>query len=209
MKPMIPSMGGREMGPVYNRFIEAMPDGLDVVEVGAWLGAGTYELASAMNDHGHSQSTLHVYDRFEADKKGVAKAKGAYKYCAGIDLDGLGSPIRLKVGRDTLPIIRGFLDPFPFVRFYKGNVNALAYTGKPIGVLVVDAAKTGKIFRHLMASLEPHLAHGAVVFFMDFWFHLYRKATGTVCQAEYVKQSGKYQHLESCKSLCCEVMRFK
>ena len=208
MKPIIPSMGGREMGPVYARYIETMPDGLDVVEVGAWLGAGTYELASAMREHGQS-GQVHVYDRWQADFGQVAKAAGQYKYVTGIDLDGLGSPVKLKVGQDTLPIIRGFLRPFPFVQFRRGNINDLSYTGKSIGLLVVDAAKTGKDFRRLMVRLEPHLAPGAVIFFMDFWFHLYKKNIGTACQSEYVKASGKYAHLESYKSLCCEVMRYE
>jgi hypothetical protein len=207
-KPMIPSMGGREMGPVYNRFIEAMPDGLDVVEVGAWLGAGTYELASAMREHGH-KSTLHVFDRFIADKSEVHKAAGVHKYRTGVAVDGLGSPIKLKAGQDTLPVVRGFLKAFPFVTFYKGNINALSYTGKSIGVLVVDAAKRGKDFRRLMGKIEPHLAPGAIVFFMDFYFHLFKKDAGTSCQAEYVKASGKYEHLESYKNLCVEVMRYE
>ena len=213
MKPMIPSMGGREMGPVYARLIEEMPYGLDVVEVGAWLGAGTYELASAMADHGHvgdgkNLSSLHVYDWFIADKQTVTKAAGKHKYRPGVAVDGLGDPIKLRVGQDTLPRVRGFLAPFSFVKFYKGNINSLLYTGKSIGVLVVDAAKHGKDFRRLMGKLEPHMVKGCVVFFMDYWFHLYKKASGTACQSEYVKASGKYEHLESYKNLCCEVMRY-
>jgi hypothetical protein len=206
---MIPSMGGREMGPAFNRFIEVMPYGLDVVEVGAWLGAGTYELATAMKEHGHSASTLHVYDWFIASRQCVGKAAGRHRYRDGVAVDDLGKPIKLKVGQDTLPMVRRFLFDFPFIRFYKGDINKLKYNGKPIGVLVVDAAKREKSFVPMMAKLEPHLAPGAVVFFMDYYFHLYKRRAGTECQAAYVKASGKYTHLESHKNLCCAVFRYE
>ena len=215
-KPMIPSMGGRELGPVFNRYIEVMPFGLDVVEVGAWLGAGTYELATAMQEHGHTKtnggmkesSILYSYDWFVATKQCIDKAAGKHKYRNGVAVDGLGTPLKLKVGQDTLPIVRRFLYSFPFVKLVKGNIDKLTYTGRTIGVLVVDAAKRKSHFTRLMGKLEPKLAPGAVVFFMDYWFHEYKKDSGTQCQSEYVKTSGKYDHLESIKSLCVEVMRY-
>jgi len=214
MKPMIPSMGGREMGPVYARYIETMPYGLDVVEVGAWLGAGTYELAAAMRDNGHTrtnggakdESSLHCYDWFVATKQCIGKAAGVHKYRPGIAVDGLGDSIKLTAGQDTLPLVRKYLYEFPFIQFHKGDINNLEYSGHKIGVLVVDAAKRGPSFRRLMAKLEPHLVTGATVFFMDYWFDLYKPGAGTSCQAEYVKASGKYTHLKSYKELCCEVM---
>jgi len=196
------------MGPVYNRFIEIMPSGLDVVEVGAWLGAGTYELASAMKEHGHTKSSLHVYDWFIADRNGASKAAGHYRYPKGINVDMLGKPLKIKPGQDTLPIVRNFLHGFPFVKFYKGEIDRMAYTGKPIGILVVDAAKKKKHFDHLMGKIEKHLAPGAVVFFMDYWYHLYLKGAGTECQAAYLKKSGRYEHIETYKNLCVEVVRF-
>jgi hypothetical protein len=209
-KPMIPSMGGREMGPVYNRFIEAMPNGLDVVEIGAWLGAGTYELASALVEHGHTQSVLHVYDRFKARAQEVRKAAGLYKYRIEGVADGLGTPLKLIEGQDTLPIVRDFLKGIPAdIRFYQGNIRNFQYTGKAIGILVIDAAKKGREFGKIMAKIEPHLAPGAVIFFMDYWFYKFKQGTGTECQHKYVKASGKYTHLESYINLCCEVMRYE
>jgi len=209
MKPMIPSMGGRELGPVFNRFIEAMPDGLDVVEVGSWLGAGSYELASAMAEHGHKDSVLHLYDRFTAKGSEVRKAAGTYKYRVDGVAPGQAQPIKLKDGQDTLPIVRDFLKGIPVsVVYHKGDIRKLAYTGKLIGVLVVDSAKKERDFCRLMKTLEPRLAPGAVVFFMDFYFYKFKKNTGTECQHKYVKASGKYEHLESYENLCVEVMHY-
>ena len=214
-KPMIPSMGGRELGPVFARYIDAMPFGLDVVEVGAWLGAGTYELATAMQDHGHvgdgkNQSSLHVYDRFIADKGQVVKAAGKHRYPAGITVDGRGDVLKLKVGMDTLPTVRGFLHPFKFVKFYKGELGGMSYKkGKGIGVLVVDALKRDPHFTKLMKKLEPHLVPGAVIFLMDFYYYKKVKGSGTECQGAYVKKSGKYTLLESLPNLACAVFRYE
>ena len=207
-KPMIPSMGGRELGPVFNRYIETMEYGLDVVEIGAWLGAGTWELANAIKEHGHDQTTLHVYDRFEADKGQVIKAAGKNRYPAGIRLDGQGSFIKLRNQMDTLPIVKKHLRKFPFVKFYKGEIGRLTYSGKEIGVLVIDAIKRDPHFTALMKKVEPHLAPGAVVFFMDFYYYQKVKGSGTECQGAYVKRSGKYEKLEHPANLSCSVMRY-
>lgn len=206
-KPLIPSMGGREIGPVMDRYIQAMEPGLDVVEVGAWLGAGTIELAESMQSHGQA-GTLHVYDRFKASKGEVIKALGKHRYKNGIRVDNQGEPVKIKAGQDTLPIVKKFLEPYPFVKFYKGDIKRLKYTGGKIGVLVVDAIKHDPGFTALMKKFEPHLAPGAVVFLMDYWFFKYKPNSGTDCQGRYLKRSGKYEHLESYKHLCVEVVRY-
>jgi len=209
VKPMIPSMGGRELGPVFNRYIEAMEYGLDVVEVGAWLGAGTYELASALVEHGHDETRLHVYDRFEADKGQVAKAAGKHRYPAGLGVNGRGAVIRIVNKQDTLPVVKKLLKGFPFIRYYKGEIGSLRYQGAKIGVLVVDAIKRDPHFSVLMKKLEPSLAPGATVFLMDYWYHRKIKGVGTECQEKYVKRSGRYKHLEDVPGLSCAVFRFK
>lgn len=209
IKPMIPSMGGRELGPVFNRYIETMDYGLDVVEVGAWLGAGTYELATALVEHGHDQTTLHVYDRFEADKGQVAKAAGTHRYPAGLGVSGKGAVVRIANKQDTLPVVKKFLREFKFVRYYKGEIGSLRYQGKKIGVLVVDAIKRDPGFSALMRKLEPSLAPGATVFLMDFWYHKKIAGVGTECQERFVKKSGRYEHLEDVRGLSCAVFRFR
>ena len=207
-KPMIPSMGGRELGPVFDRHIKAMDYGLDVVEVGAWLGAGTYELATALKAHGHDETTLHVYDRFEADAGQVIKAAGRHRYPAGIRVDNAGAVIKLRNKEDTLPKVRRLLAGFPFIRFYKGEIGGLRYKGKKIGVLVVDAVKRDPHFTALMKKLEPHLASGATVFLMDFYYHQKVKGAGTECQGAYVKRAKKFTLLEHPANLSCAVFRY-
>jgi hypothetical protein len=202
-------MGGRELGPVFNRYLETMEYGLDVVEVGAWLGAGTYELATAIREHGHDETTLHVYDRFEADKSQVIKAAGRNRYPAGIRLDNQGAVIKLREKENTLPKVKKFLADFPFIRFYKGEIGNLKYTGKGIGVLVIDTMKRDPQFTALMKKLEPRLASGATVFFMDYFYHQKVKGVGTECQERYTAKSGKYKLLEHPANLSCAVMRYE
>jgi hypothetical protein len=202
-------MGGRELGPVFDRFIETMDYGLDVVEVGTWLGAGTYEIAAALQSHGHDQTTLHCYDRFEADKGQVIKAAGRHRYPAGLGVSGRGAVIRLTNKQDTLPVVKRNLAGFPFIRYHKGEIGRLAYKGRRIGVLVVDAIKRDPHFTALMKKLEPSLAPGATVFLMDYWYHRKIKNVGTECQERYVKKSGRYEHTEDVAGLSCAVFRFK
>jgi hypothetical protein len=59
-----------------------------------------------------------------------------------------------------------------------------------------------------MKKLEPHLAPGAAVFLMDFWYYKKAPASGTECQGAYVKRSGKYEKLEHPANLSCSVMRY-
>lgn len=209
VKPMIPSMGGRELGPIFNRYIKTMERGLDVVEIGAWLGAGTLELALSMCEYGHDrESALRVFDRFEADESQVVKAAGLHQYSANILVDNAGSVVKLNVGMDTLPIVKDFLHCFKFVRFYKGEIGHVQYQGNKIGVLVIDAVKRDPYFTAMMKKFEPYLADGAVVFLMDFYYHEKVKGAGTECQGVYVEKSGRYVFLEHPPNLSCAVFRY-
>jgi len=85
----------------------------------------------------------------------------------------------------------------------------MKYAGKKIGVLVIDAVKRDPHFTAMMKKMEPHLAPGAVVFLMDYFYHQKVKGSGTECQGAYVKRSGKYQLLECPVNLSCAVFRYE
>jgi hypothetical protein len=208
----IPSMGGREMGKVYRRYIRDMDRGDDVVEIGAWLGAGTAQLALGIYEHG-KESTLHVYDRFTAKGKEIKKAlnPSGYKYAEGIGVDKKGESIKVKSGQNTLPIVRKLLSEFEKIadiKYYRGDIDNLKYKGGKIGILVIDAAKKSAQFKRIIKKLEPHLLPGSIVFFMDYYYYLYKPNKELEYQRKYVEGSGKYTIIESYKNLCCAIARY-
>ena len=70
----IPSMGGRQLGADFDKYVSAMSNGLAIVEMGAWLGAGTAQIAYAMMKHGKDKSTLYSVDSFFVHGKELDKA---------------------------------------------------------------------------------------------------------------------------------------
>ena len=63
MANRIPSMGGREIGPVLRNLARHAPAGTSIVEVGTWLGAGTAQLALGIRERARpSEVALHCYD---------------------------------------------------------------------------------------------------------------------------------------------------
>lgn len=57
---MIPSKGGREIGPELRAYAATASPGESIVELGTWLGAGTVELSSGAP----AGVEVHTYDRF-------------------------------------------------------------------------------------------------------------------------------------------------
>ena len=191
----IPSMGGREMGPEYNAAISVMDNGLTVVEVGSWLGAGTAQLALAMFEHGKDKSVLHVYDRWKANGSEVKKAKR--------------QGIKIKNGEDTLPIVRKLLVKFikrVKIGFHRCNIKDIKYSGGDIGVFVIDAGKREGAFDTVIEKFEPYFVPGKTIcFFMDYYYYLHKEMPGLEFQQEYIEGSGKYKEIGKKEELSCSV----
>lgn len=209
----IPSMGGREMGEAYDRYISQMRDGLDVVEIGAWLGAGTAQLAMSMYKHKKSTSFLHVYDRFTASASEVKKASDPahYKWFKGFAVDKKGKRIGLIEGQNTVPVVQNNLRVFKGlvkILYHRQDVVKIRHRGL-IGVMVLDAAKKSGDFKKLMKRIETKFFPGeTIVFFMDYYYYLYKTDKDLEYQRKYVEGCGKYTLLESHKELCCAIARY-
>lgn len=172
----IPSMGGREIGPILREYTKAAPAGTAVVEVGCWLGAGTAQLALGIRERTTgSPLSIYCYDRWTANEPEVAKAA----------LQGLS----LEVGEDILPHTRRMLAPFGVpIQFLKGDLRKACWTAGPISVYVDDASKTPKLFLHSLGTFGPSWIPGeTVIFLMD--FDIWTK-TGNAehrCQKEFIE----------------------
>ncbi|MEL6523553.1 MAG: hypothetical protein AAFQ66_21440, partial [Pseudomonadota bacterium] len=73
LRDSIPSTGGRELGQALQEYVHQIPDGSAVVEVGAWLGAGTRQIAKAL-DARTTTHRLDLYGRFCATEAEVLRA---------------------------------------------------------------------------------------------------------------------------------------
>jgi len=170
----IPSMGGTEIGPALRELASGCAPHTAIVEVGCWLGAGTWELSQGALLNG-DDPTIHVFDRFRASRSEVEKAAAA--------------GVHLKEHMDTLPVVRKFLHAAPTaIKFNKGDLFAARWGGGPIGLYVDDAAKTEMTFSHILRVFGPHWVAGKTCLaLMD--FHFWKKNRGTPREADLRFQS--------------------
>lgn len=151
----IPSMGGREIGEFLHTAAKAVKAPASIVEVGAWLGAGTAQMAMATRSS-DPMPKIHTYDMFTARSDEVRKAKA----------DG----ISIELDHDTLPQVRSVLDPIGAdITFHKGNILDYGWDGGPIGLYVDDAAKTPTLFYHVLDTFARSWIPGeTIVVLMDY-----------------------------------------
>jgi hypothetical protein len=181
----IPSQGGREIG-YYLKDVAYSSKG-DIVEVGAWLGAGTAQLCLGAIDGGRDV-TIHVYDRFTVNATEIKKAKSQ-----GVNLKGV---------KDTLPIVKSYIDQFKCnVKFYKKGIKSIKkYKGKKIGVYVDDASKRQENFDHVMKIFKPHFIPGVTVLvLMDFFYFQKKDSPGLEYQYEYMKDNEEFEFISRVK----------
>lgn len=140
-------MGSRKIALWLTEYAAAVPGSQAIVEVGAWLGAGTRYLV-------RERGPLYVYDRFEASLSEVEKAA---KF-----------GVMLTFGQDTLPWVKGRLPEG--IHFVKGDLQHSRYDGPPIGLYVDDASKSEKLWSRSMRTFEPHFVKGTVIVLMDYHY---------------------------------------
>ncbi len=194
----IPSMGGRELGPRIDSHVSIMKNGLNIIEIGSWLGAGTAQIMISMINHGKDRSILHVYDRFRATGSEIKKAKKCN--------------VKLKPAMNTLPIVKNNLAPFSKLvnhEFHRGDALDIVYKDGEIGVFIIDTAKRANSFTAVMNQFQKFFVPGETIcFFMDYYYYLHRPDDGLEFQEQFIRNSGKYTELEKHESLSCSIQRY-
>ncbi len=152
----IPHMGGLTIGPILQDLAAAVKPGHAIVEVGAWLGSGTAQLALGAMKSG---AKMHVYDKWTATATEIEKAR-ARGLC-------------LRPGDNLLPHVRKVLDEFPVdIAYTRGPVVKIKWKGGPIGLYVDDASKRKKNFDHVMATFGPAFVPGVTMLvLMDYFYY--------------------------------------
>lgn len=121
-----------------------------IVDLGCFVGGSTARLAAGATAAG-LQAPIHAYDRFTADENVKAKAL----YSAGV------APFD---GHDILPLAEELLSPWTGrIALHPGEVEDQRWTGDPIEVLVVDAAKTASTADAIAGTFFPALIPGRSV----------------------------------------------
>jgi hypothetical protein len=150
-----PSQDGVRIGPWLERYAGMVLEGLAIVEIGCWLGAGTAYLALGAMQSG---APIHTYDRWtvSADEKVKAGHFG----------------MRIAVGDDTLARVQRMLSSFPVaIEYHQGDIRKAKWDGKPIGLYVDDATKVAPIWSHAMNTFKPSFVpENTHLILMDYHF---------------------------------------
>lgn len=149
----VPSMLSDEEAQLYH-WLGARAQGLGAtVDLGAFAGGSAARLLSGLALSGRPYH-LHAYDRFQA------KPSTRARFLPGTD----------RGARDILPLARAHLAPWaPHVTLHPGDIGAQRWTGGPVEILAIDAAKTPALADHIAATFFPALIPGrSVVIHQDF-----------------------------------------
>lgn len=172
----IPSMGGRSIGGFLQKAVLAARPGTNIIEIGAWLGAGTAQLAiGALKRTDSHRLQIHTYDRFQAT------AIEAQRACS--------KGVALSASQDTLPVVQNLLSGFGgLIHFHKTDLNAVAYPEKKlVSVYVDDAAKTPGLFTHMLKTFSPYWIPGeTVLVLMDFFYYAKRPDSSTLQYQKFI-----------------------
>ena len=149
----VPTMLSQEEGQLYH-WLGTRAQGLGAtVDLGAFAGGSSARLLSGLALSGRPYH-LHAYDRFQA------KASTRARFLPGTDAS----------DRDILPLARANLAPWaPHVTLHPGDIAAQRWTGGPVEILAIDAAKSPALADHIAAEFYPALIPGrSVVIHQDF-----------------------------------------
>ncbi|TCO68741.1 class I SAM-dependent methyltransferase [Rhodovulum euryhalinum] len=129
-----------------------------IVDLGCFAGGSTARLAEGRRQAGHG-ARVHAYDRFTASER----LKARLLYPAGI------APFP---GKDILPLARHLLSPWTdLVTLHPGEIEDDLWTGAPIEILAIDAAKTAGTADAIARMFFPSLIPGASVVIQQDHFH--------------------------------------
>jgi len=125
-----------------------------IVDLGCFLGGSTAHLAEGNRRAAHPVA-IHAYDRFRVApgmKKRLLYDRGIPRFS----------------GQDVLPLASGFLAPWADrVTLHRGLIQRQTWTGGPIAVLVIDAAKTARVADAIARNFLPFVPPGGLIVQQD------------------------------------------
>lgn len=143
----VPTMLSREEGCLYH-WLGRRAKGLGAtVDLGAYAGGSAARLLSGLALSGHPFH-VHSYDRFRSSRA----------YWSRFLPD---EPLPEADDADLLPVVRRHLAPWAdHVTLHVGDIGEKLWTGGPIEILSVDAAKGSAMADHIADQFFPSLLPG-------------------------------------------------
>ena len=143
----VPTMLTPEEGQLYHWLgRRAQGDGA-TVDLGAYAGGSAARLLSGLVLSGRDYH-VHSYDRFRSSRAFWARFLP-------------GEPLPEADDADLLPLVRRHLAPWEdHVTLHVGDIGQMRWTGGPVEILSVDAAKGSAMADHIAAEFFPALVPG-------------------------------------------------
>ena len=154
----VPTMLSEEEGRLLFWLARDHADGSGAIcDLGCFAGGSTARLAAGVAAAGRD-TAVHAFDHFRIGEK----QKNRYLYPAGI------APFE---GPSMEHAVRQLLAPWPMVRLRPGDINKATWTGGPIEILFIDAAKTPEGADRIAQIFFPHLIPGRSVIVQQDYLH--------------------------------------
>jgi hypothetical protein len=150
--PAIPAMTTDAEREFYYRLVREGVGKGAIVEFGAWLGASTAYIASAIRDSGFA-TKAHVYDKFQTRPGHVRKVSEFYAR--------QGKPIPTGPSLDQFKANLGPL--LDYVNIHHGQIEHMTWDGEPIAVLITDAPKRVPAISPVLTTLRDAMIPGVTV----------------------------------------------
>lgn len=143
----VPTMLTREEGLLYHWLGRQAQGNGATVDLGAYAGGSAARLLSGLARSGRSFH-VHSYDRFRSSRAFWARFLPE-------------EPLPETDDADLLPVVQRHLAPWEgHVTLHVGDIGEKHWTGGPIEILAVDAAKGSAMADHIAAEFFPALVPG-------------------------------------------------
>lgn len=183
----IPSMGGDKLRAFLEERLAKLTPNTSIVEVGVWLGAGTSQIASLLQEKGLEDSIdIHCYDRWQASH---SEAEKASRY-----------GLSISAGDDTLPLVKSMLSSYlDIVHFHQCDLSTSTWEGGAISLYIDDAAKNPELFYHILKTFGPYWIPGeTIIILMDYYYWKKERGRKKVihrCQQDFIEHYGDHFEL--------------
>ncbi|KAF0114276.1 MAG: hypothetical protein FD150_1623 [Rhodobacteraceae bacterium] len=143
----VPTMLTPEEGRLYHWLGRRVSGDGAVVDLGTYAGGSAARLLSGLARSGR-ECHVHSYDRFRSSRAFWAKFMPS-------------EPLPETDDADLLPVVRRHLTPWDQqVTLYPGDIGKMRWTGGPVEILSVDAAKGSAMADHIATEFFPALVPG-------------------------------------------------
>lgn len=155
----VPSMLSLEESQLYHWLGKQAAGFGASIDLGAFAGGSAARLLSGLAAGGRPHH-LHAYDHFTAD----AAARARHLSPGGV---------ALTEQNDILPLVARLLEPWiGHFTLHRGDIATQTWTGEPIEILAIDAAKNTASTDHIAATFFPALVPGRSIVIQQDFLHV-------------------------------------